>query len=181
MYGESRFRSLSGKKPLAIGFLTCWRKASSPTRSITPRAESITASAPDSEPGSARANPRSESTRSGALAASSRPSARSILMVPFWHERFPAMRFLHVIRDGRDMAYSEQQNQIRRHGNAILGSDIDRPWPERAMLWWARVNGALADYGEGGIECPLPTRAARRPLRGPKEDGKKTVRIRWIR
>src|SRR3954447_2517515 len=65
---------------------------------------------------------------------------RSILMLRFWHERFPEMRFLHVVRDGRDMAYSEQQNQIRRHGKAVLGPDIDRPWPERAMLWWARVN-----------------------------------------
>jgi hypothetical protein len=76
---------------------------------------------------------------------------RSILMLPFWHERFPAMRFLHVIRSGLDMAYSEQQNQIRRHGHAILGRDIDRPWPERAMLWWARVNDAAADYGEAKL------------------------------
>jgi hypothetical protein len=76
---------------------------------------------------------------------------RSILMLPFWHEQFPAMRFLHVLRNGLDMAYSEQQNQIRRHGEAVLGADIDRPWPERAMLWWARVNAEAADYGERNL------------------------------
>jgi Sulfotransferase family len=73
---------------------------------------------------------------------------RSILLLPFWRERFPAMRFLHVIRDGRDMAYSETDNQIRRHGRALLGTDVDLPRPERAMLWWVRVNDAAADYGE---------------------------------
>lgn len=76
---------------------------------------------------------------------------RSILMLRFWHERFPGMRFLHVVRNGLDMAYSEQQNQIRRHGEAILGAEFNRPGPERAMLWWARVNGAAADYGEATL------------------------------
>jgi hypothetical protein len=76
---------------------------------------------------------------------------RSILMLPFWHERFPAMRFLHVVRDGRDMAYSDQENQIRRHGGPVLGADVDRPQPERAILWWARINGAAADFGEAKL------------------------------
>ena len=52
---------------------------------------------------------------------------RSLLMLPFWHERFPELRFLHVIRDGRDMAYSQAQNQVRRHGRALLGSDMELP------------------------------------------------------
>lgn len=76
---------------------------------------------------------------------------RSLLMLPFWHRCFPDMRFLHVIRDGRDMAYSEQHNQIRRHGRAVLGADVALPQPERAMLWWARVNAAAADYGEAEL------------------------------
>jgi hypothetical protein len=78
-------------------------------------------------------------------------NSRSMLMLPFWHQRFPAMRFLHVIRDGRDMAYSQNDNQIRRHGRAVLGSDIDLARPQRAMLWWARVNVAAADYGESEL------------------------------
>jgi hypothetical protein len=78
-------------------------------------------------------------------------NSRSILMLPFWHERFPAMRFLHVVRNGLDMAYSQQQNQIRRHGEAVLGAQMDRPGPEQAMLWWAQVNGAAADYGESKL------------------------------
>lgn len=76
---------------------------------------------------------------------------RSLLMLPFWHERFPELRFLHVIRDGRDMAYSQAQNQVRRHGRALLGSDMELPPPERAMLWWAQVNSSAADYGESEL------------------------------
>jgi len=77
---------------------------------------------------------------------------RSMLMLPLWHRSFPRMRFLHVIRDGRDMAYSGNANQIRRHGRAVLGADFDRPAPERAILWWAHVNGLAADYGEAELE-----------------------------
>jgi hypothetical protein len=76
---------------------------------------------------------------------------RSMLMLPFWHRCFPEMRFLHVIRDGRDMAYSDNTNQIRRHGEALLGCDVHRPEPEQAMLWWSRVNTAAADYGEANL------------------------------
>ena len=76
---------------------------------------------------------------------------RSMLMLPFWDRSFPGMRFLHVIRDGRDMAYSENDNQIRRHARAVLGPDFDRPAPERAMLWWVQANSLAADYGEAEL------------------------------
>ncbi|MFL5821474.1 MAG: sulfotransferase [Solirubrobacteraceae bacterium] len=76
---------------------------------------------------------------------------RSLLMLPFWHERFVQMRFLHVVRSGLDMAYSATDNQIRRHGEAVLGTGMSLPRPERAMLWWSRVNTAAADYGEANL------------------------------
>jgi Sulfotransferase family len=78
-------------------------------------------------------------------------NSRSMLMLPVWDRCFPEMRFLHVIRDGRDMAYSETGNQVRRHGRAVLGADMELPPPQRAMLWWARVNSAAADYGEARL------------------------------
>jgi sulfotransferase family protein len=78
-------------------------------------------------------------------------NSRSMLMLPFWHQHFPGMRFLHVLRDGRDMAYSDNDNQIRRHGRALLGPDEALARHERAMLWWARVNLSAADYGERSL------------------------------
>ena len=76
---------------------------------------------------------------------------RSMLMLPFWHQRFPEMRFLHVIRDGRDMAYSPAQGQIRKHGMALLGLDPDLPEAELAMTWWSYANTEAADFGESEL------------------------------
>jgi hypothetical protein len=98
---------------------------------------------------------------------------RSILMLPFWHERFPSLRFLHVIRNGLDMAYSQTYSQIRRHGKAVLGADIDLPRAERVIVWWDRVNAMAADYGESELGqrymrvrledlCSRPKRTIRR-------------------
>ena len=44
---------------------------------------------------------------------------RSIYLLPFFHQQLPALRFLHVVRDGRDMALSANQNQLRKHGNGL--------------------------------------------------------------
>ncbi|BCW93430.1 MAG: hypothetical protein KatS3mg007_1324 [Thermoanaerobaculum sp.] len=50
---------------------------------------------------------------------------RSIYLLPFWNELMPSLRFIHVIRDGRDMAFSANQNQLRKHGKCILGESLD--------------------------------------------------------
>jgi hypothetical protein len=74
---------------------------------------------------------------------------RSIFLLPFLDEQFPAMRFVHVVRDGRDMAFSDNQGQLRSYGSGILESD-ELGWdvPQRSMALWSRVNLAAADYGE---------------------------------
>jgi hypothetical protein len=74
---------------------------------------------------------------------------RSLYLVPFFDERCPGMKFLHVVRDGRDMAFSQNQNQLRKHGAAVLGDRYDSlPAPVRSAALWSQVNGVGADYGE---------------------------------
>lgn len=74
---------------------------------------------------------------------------RSIYLLPFLHEQFPSMRFLHVVRDGRDMAFSANQNQLRKHGPAMLKwSERLRGRPFRSITLWSRVNLWAAEYGE---------------------------------
>jgi hypothetical protein len=74
---------------------------------------------------------------------------RSILLLPFLHEQFPAMKFVHVIRDGRYMAYSKQDYILRRHGFILL-DPAEQGWsqPAQAMALWRRMNLDAADYGE---------------------------------
>jgi hypothetical protein len=77
---------------------------------------------------------------------------RAILIFPFVHEFFPGMKAVHLVRDGRDMAYSKNQNQARRHGPQLLDKkQQELPKPVRSMTFWARVNLAAARYGERNL------------------------------
>lgn len=88
---------------------------------------------------------------------------RSIYLVPFFDAAMPSLRFLHFLRDGRDMAFSENQNQLVKHGDALLGDDLQKEkTPIRSIAVWSRVNTAAADYGE--------TRLGERYLRVRFED-----------
>ncbi len=75
---------------------------------------------------------------------------RTIYLLPFLHAQFPGLKFIHVIRDGRDMAFSKNQNQLRKHGRAILTltERWSYPKPVRSILLWERVNLRAALYGE---------------------------------
>ncbi len=74
---------------------------------------------------------------------------RSILMLGYWQRRFPRFKFVHLIRSGLDMVYSDDRWQLRMFGDLIL-SDQERRYDERlqAMAYWRRVNASAADFGE---------------------------------
>jgi hypothetical protein len=77
---------------------------------------------------------------------------RCIFLLPFFHSQFPRLKFLHVIRDGRDMAYSTNQNQLRKHGASLL-QPAEAGWsqPLRSIALWSRLNLMRADYGEARL------------------------------
>jgi hypothetical protein len=72
---------------------------------------------------------------------------RSIYLLPLLDEQLPGLRFLHVIRDGRDMALSSNQVQLRKHGDAVLGPSGE-PEPLRSIALWRAVNLRAAETGE---------------------------------
>ncbi len=78
---------------------------------------------------------------------------RSIYLLPFLHHQLPNLKFIHVLRDGRDMVLSPNQNQLRKHAAAILSwrERLFRARPERALLLWGRVNAAAAQFGESNL------------------------------
>ena len=75
---------------------------------------------------------------------------RSVYLLSFLDDELPGLRFLHVVRDGRDMAYSANQVQLRKHGAAVLG-DGGEPSPQRSIALWSEVNLRAADYGERAL------------------------------
>jgi len=72
---------------------------------------------------------------------------RSVYLLPFLTEELPGLRFLHVVRDGRDMAFSDNQVQLRKHGAAVLGEGGELS-PLRSIELWREVNLRAADFGE---------------------------------
>lgn len=74
---------------------------------------------------------------------------RSIYLVEPYHRLTPSLRFLHFIRDGRDMAFSDNQKQLEKHGKAVF-ADRWPSWrrPIRSIGLWNRVNLAAARFGE---------------------------------
>jgi hypothetical protein len=73
---------------------------------------------------------------------------RTILILPFVHEMFPSAKIVHLVRDGRDIAYSSNQNQLQKHGRRLL-PESDKPVPRAhaSIMFWAQVNLAAAHYG----------------------------------
>ncbi|WP_198005607.1 sulfotransferase [Thioalkalivibrio thiocyanodenitrificans] len=74
---------------------------------------------------------------------------RSMLLLPLLDNAIAGLRFLHVVRDGRDMAYSANQNQLQKHGLALL-DDEQRLLPQwqQSLAFWQAANLRTADYGE---------------------------------
>ena len=61
------------------------------------------------------------------------------------------MSFLHLVRDGRDMALSDNQNQPKKHYQALFGDAYEAchdAAPECAIRLWATANSQVADWGE---------------------------------
>ena len=92
---------------------------------------------------------------------------RSIYLLEFLRSQMPTLRFLHVVRDGRDMAFSENQRQLMKHGEAALAQrvssrlhrNIERGrrrldhgrQPVRSIALWSWVNQSAADFGESEL------------------------------
>ena len=99
---------------------------------------------------------------------------RSIYLLPVIRAALPAARTVQLVRDGRDMAYSENQNQLAVYGELLVGDLGAAPEPVRSVALWSRVNLAALAFARrfGGHHlvlryedlCDEPEDAARRLL-----------------
>lgn len=78
-------------------------------------------------------------------------NGRSMFILPFISEACPGFRFVHLIRDGRDMALSSNRNQPRKHYAALFGRPFTNPDPVAAIELWARANLEVAAWGETSL------------------------------
>lgn len=73
---------------------------------------------------------------------------RTMLILPFLHEMFPEMKFVHVVRDGRDISLGNEFASRNRYRAAFLTEEEMGLSPEEAMiLFWGRSNQRAMEYG----------------------------------
>ena len=74
---------------------------------------------------------------------------RCMWVIPFIARIYPEMRFIHLVRDGRDVALSANLNLLRKHGKQLLGEQYPERDPVRAQLrLWALGNETAARDGQ---------------------------------
>lgn len=72
---------------------------------------------------------------------------RTMLLLPFLNKMFPNMRFIHVIRDGRDISLGNEFVQGNPYVDAFLNADERTLTAEEKMvLFWGRSNARAAEY-----------------------------------
>lgn len=74
----------------------------------------------------------------------------SMTLLPYWHSLIPNLLFLHVLRDGRDIAFSVNQGPVDKfyadmYANA---ADLRLSPPQKAIKLWSDWNTALYRYAE---------------------------------
>lgn len=76
-------------------------------------------------------------------------NSRSMFFLPFFHTLYPAMKFIHIVRDGRDMAFSEKVSKLLRYAKFFSNDTWDSMLiPHRSILFWKATNIAIASFGE---------------------------------
>jgi hypothetical protein len=73
----------------------------------------------------------------------------SYLMLPFLNDRHQDLRFVHVVRDGRDMAFSSNQRQALHYGAVALGGGraSGAAAAVRSAAFWSWANALAAEDG----------------------------------
>ena len=61
-------------------------------------------------------------------------------------QHMPNMKYIHVVRNGLDMAYSSNQNQLVNWGEFILGKPIEMT-PSSSLQYWCAMHRRVLEIG----------------------------------
>jgi len=71
---------------------------------------------------------------------------KNVILISFLHEIFPKMKFILVVRDGRDMAFSKNLSQVKKFGDLVCKNSTPNT-PLYSLEFWSRINLKALDYG----------------------------------
>jgi hypothetical protein len=72
---------------------------------------------------------------------------RHIFLLPLLDVTFPGVIFIHLVRDGRDMLFSDNKRQVEAHFEALFGEPFVESL-EAVARFWASTNLGAKAYGE---------------------------------
>jgi hypothetical protein len=72
---------------------------------------------------------------------------------PWWHELLPNYKFLHVVRDGRDIAFSANQGPVQKFYKSMYQSagDLSLPAPVKAVKLWSDWNVQIQKWAKDQV------------------------------
>jgi len=74
---------------------------------------------------------------------------RSMFLLPFYHDLFPEMKFIHVIRDGRDMCFGNPFVSSPTIWSFVSDEEAAKLTPEQRMIrFWGESNRRVKAFGE---------------------------------
>jgi hypothetical protein len=77
---------------------------------------------------------------------------RTMFLLPFYHAMFPQMKFIHVIRDGRDMCFGNPFIESPTYWGVMTDEEASALTPEeRMMRFWGEGNRKVKEYGEANF------------------------------
>ena len=77
---------------------------------------------------------------------------RSLWLVPFLVDRFPELKFVHMIRDARDMMLSENIYFLRQNAHWLLGPDWWRNLEASALELWRISNKRALEFAQHDVK-----------------------------
>jgi Sulfotransferase family len=70
-----------------------------------------------------------------------------MLILPMLNRLYPGMKFIHVVRDGRDISLGNKFAERNRHRKAFLADhEKELSSEEEMILFWGRSNQRAMDY-----------------------------------
>ncbi len=71
----------------------------------------------------------------------------SMTLLPYWVHMLPHCKFVHVVRDGRDIAFSVNQGPVEKFYDDMYGRDTLQP-PVKAIRLWSDWNSQIYDWSK---------------------------------
>lgn len=69
----------------------------------------------------------------------------TLVVLPYLLQALPNLTYIHVLRDGRDMAYSGNKNQLQLWGTRLLGRPVNTRSAQDALDYWCVAHERLLD------------------------------------